>query len=522
MCLLICPFLRGVMPKPINNISGILLAHPVFMRLGAVVWLYLASALSALAQQESRASGYSNILWLVITLMFLLQSLLIIGLQRSRLNNKRARKALKESQRELERKIAERTESLHQTNNRLQDEIARHEATVLLLRETQDYLHSMINSMPSVLIGVTHQGYVTHWNASAAFNTGISADEALHRHLNEVYPSLPISLATIKKTIESGAPLVNENMQQGQGTEARYMDMTIYPLIAAQGIGAVIRIDDVTLRVKMEHVMIQNEKMLSLGELAAGIAHEINNPIGAILHSVQNIYRRTSPELASNHEVTKNLDINVEQVYEYLRERNIYSFLEDIKEAGERAAKIVTNMLEFSHVSNRNTSMMDLKSVIDHSVELSINTGEAKELKVKPPKIVKDISTDLPGVMGSAPEIQQVILNLLRNARQALASDLQNNAEPQFKPTINIRAHAEATHVVIEVEDNGPGMPDSVKSHIFEPFYTTKEVGKGTGLGLSVSYFIITEHHKGKIEVDSTPGKGTRFTIRLPLPEKKM
>ena len=205
-----------------------------------------------------------------------------------------------------------------------------------------------------------------------------------------------------------------------------------------------------------------------------------------------------------------------------MRERNIYNFLEDIKEAGERAAKIVTNMLEFSHVSNRNTSMMDLKSVIDHSVELSINTGEAKELKVKPPKIVKDISTDLPGVMGSAPEIQQVILNLLRNARQALASDLQNNAEPQFKPTINIRAHAEATHVVIEVEDNGPGMPDSVKSHIFEPFYTTKEVGKGTGLGLSVSYFIITEHHKGKIEVDSTPGKGTRFTIRLPLPEKKM
>jgi C4-dicarboxylate-specific signal transduction histidine kinase len=95
----------------------------------------------ALAQQESRASGYSNILWLVITLMFLLQSLLIIGQQRSRLNNKRARKALKESQRELERKIAERTESLHQTNNRLQDEIARHEATVLLLRETQDYLH---------------------------------------------------------------------------------------------------------------------------------------------------------------------------------------------------------------------------------------------------------------------------------------------------------------------------------------------------------------------------------------------
>lgn len=504
------------MPGQLNNINSGSLTRIVHALTGCATVCVLASTLPV-AAADNHDSGYSNVLWLVITLMFLLQSLLIIGLQRSRLNNKRARNALRESQRELERKIVERTESLHQTNNRLQDEIARHEATVLLLRETQDYLHSMINSMPSVLIGVTHQGYVTHWNASAAFNTGISADEALHRHLNEVYPGLPISVATIKKTIESGKPLVNETMQHGQGSEARYTDMTIYPLIAAQGIGAVIRIDDVTLRVKMEHMMIQNEKMLSLGELAAGIAHEINNPIGAILHSVQNIYRRTSPELASNHEVTKAMGINVEQVYEYLRARNIYNFLDDIKEAGERAAKIVTNMLEFSHVSNRNTSMMDLKSVIDHSVELSISIGEPKAVKVKPVTIVKDISDDLPGVMGSAPEIQQVILNLIRNARQALASDVENNTEPSFKPTITLRAYVNNAHAVIEVEDNGPGMSDDIKSHIFEPFYTTKEVGKGTGLGLSVSYFIITEHHKGKIEVDSTLGKGTRFTIRLPL-----
>lgn len=480
--------------------------------------LLICAAMPVFAQEDpGNDNEYSNILWLVITLMFLLQSLLIIGLQRSRLNNKRARKALKESQRELEHKIAERTESLHQTNNRLQDEISRHEATVLLLRETQDYLHSMINSMPSVLIGVTHRGYVTHWNASAEFNTGISADEALDKHLNEVYPSLPISIATIKKTIESGVPLVSENMQQGQGSEARYTDLTIYPLIAAQGIGAVIRIDDVTMRVKMEHMMIQNEKMLSLGELAAGIAHEINNPIGAILHSVQNIYRRTSPELPSNHQVTQELGIDIQQIHAYLRARNIYSFLDDIKEAGERAAKIVTNMLEFSHISNRNPGPVDLKSVIDHSVELSISTGEPKELKVKPVKIVKEISGNLPAVMGSAPEIQQVILNLLRNARQALASDVQNNAESQFKPTITLRAYSDSDNAIIEVEDNGPGMKDSVKSHIFEPFYTTKDVGKGTGLGLSVSYFIITEHHKGKIEVDSTLGKGTRFTIRLPL-----
>src|SRR5690606_18149440 len=98
-------------------------------------------------------------------------------------------------------------------------------------------------------------------------------------------------------------------------------------------------------RSKMEHMMIQNEKMLSLGELAAGIAHEINNPIGAILHSVQNIYRRTSPELASNHDVASTMGISFEQVNEYLRARNIYNCLVVIKDAAHWRATIVTNML---------------------------------------------------------------------------------------------------------------------------------------------------------------------------------
>src|SRR5690606_6785878 len=106
------------------------------------------------------------------------------------------------------------------------------------------------------------------------------------------------------------------------------------------------------------------------------------------------------------------------------------------------------------------------------------------------------------------------ILNLLRNAAQAFASD-DYGAPPD--PKITLRAYVSSKTVTMEIEDNGPGMKEEVRRHIFEPFFTTKEVGKGTGLGLSVSYFIVTEHHAGTIEVDSVPGKGTRFTIRLPL-----
>ena len=454
-------------------------------------------------------------LWAIISLLLALQTLLIIGLQRSRLNNKRARKALKQSQKELEQRISERTATLEITNLKLQDEIIRHEATVLLLRETQDYLHSILNAMPSVIIGVTHKGAITHWNTAAETSTGISVELALGRALKDVYPSSLITCELIKRTIASGTPFTKENMQEGHGSEAHYTDLTIYPLIAAQGIGAVIRLDDVTARVKIEHMMIQNEKMFSLGELAAGIAHEINNPIGAILHSVQNIYRRTSPVFEKNRQVTAELGIDIQKIHEYLQARDIYRFLEDIKEAGERSAKIVTNMLEFSHSSHPNPGLIDLKSVIEHSIELSINTDVPKESRIRSVNIIKELSAELPAVIGNAPELQQVILNLLRNARQALAS--ADYTAPDT-PTITVSAHQQNNNIVIEVADNGPGMPDEIKNHIFEPFYTTKEVGKGTGLGLSVSYFIITEHHNGKIMVDSKPGQGTCFKIVLPLP----
>lgn len=475
-----------------------------------LTWLLFPATPSQAGLLES---ANNLVLWVVISLLLALQTLLIIGLQRSRLSNKRARKALKQSQKELEQRIAERTTTLEITNLKLQDEIIRHEATVLLLRETQEYLQSILNAMPSMIIGVTHQGLISHWNTAAETQTGVKAERALGQPLEHIYPNPLVTQELISRTIEAGVPFSKENMQTGGGSEARYTDLTIYPLIAAQGIGAVIRLDDVTTRVKLEHVLIQNEKMFSLGELAAGIAHEINNPIGAILNSVQNIYRRTSPTFEQNRTLANSLALDMEALQKYLQSRDIFRFLEDIREAGERSARIVSNMLEFAHTSNRKPAPIDLKSVLDHSIELSINTDSLKDGKIGPVNIIRDYDENLPAVIGSGPELQQVILNLLRNARQALASD---NYQAPEAPEIRVKAYPEADCIIIEVIDNGPGMTAEVKSHIFEPFYTTKDVGKGTGLGLSVSYFIITEHHRGRILVDSAPGQGTRFTIALP------
>mgnify|MGYP006115636181 CR=1 FL=1 len=476
-----------------------------------ILHIDLAQASSEFFSSHDR----NDILLVIISALFILQTLLILGLQRSRSAHKRAKKTLKHSKKELEQRIIDRTNKLRSINNQLYDEIAKHEITEELLRETQDYLHSIINSMPSVLIGVTKQGSVTHWNAAAESTTGINTRDALGHHINKLYPELPITNESITTTIEQGLPQVNENIQQGHGSNAQYSDLAIFPLVSSEIVGAVIRVDDVTMRVRVENMMIQNEKMLSLGELAAGMAHEINNPLSAILHGVQNILRRTTPGLAKNDTTAESLGVKLADVHNYLKEREIFTFIDGIRDAGERSAKIVTNMLEFSRSNNRERRYIDIRELIEQTLALAENTLELKLPDgVETPNIRKEFADNIPLIPGSAAELQQVFLNLLRNASQAFS---YNDYGAPLCPTITLRLQVEAENLLIEVLDNGPGMSESVSRHIFEPFFTTKEVGQGTGLGLSVSYFIVTEHHDGTIEVDSSPSKGTLFTIRLPL-----
>lgn len=446
---------------------------------------------------------------LLVIFLIILQTLLIIGLQRSRMSNKRARNALKESQKALEQRIRERTDSLYLTNNLLIDEVARHEQTGRQLRETKLYLQSMINSMPSIIIGVTADAEVTHWNAAAENTFEIFSHDALGQKITALLPRFPITLQTIQTTIREGEPVSSQHVQQHDDEKNRYYEITIYPLISRTQQGAVIRIDDVTFKVTIENLMIQNEKMYSLGEVAAGIAHEINNPLSVILQNTQNIMRRTDPQLTMNQTRAQQLNIDLQSVHSYLLASEIPQMMNSIREAGERSASIVRNMLEFSHNSKRIIDLVDMKHLLEQTIVLNRSTQLANESNQI--TINTEYLEPLPLIKASAPELQQVLLNLLRNATQALN---QHNAH---NPRILIKVYVENNNLVIEVQDNGPGMTDTVREHVFEPFFTTKEVGSGTGLGLSVSYFIITERHQGSIDVKTSPGKGSNFIIKLPL-----
>ena len=409
-------------------------------------------------------------------------------------------------------------EKLALTRKQLYREIERHEETEIRLQEAQTYLQCLIDSMPSVLVGIAPDGTITHWNKSAENATGFTLNETFGLPVEQVYPDLPVSMKMIHHTISTGEPQYFKNIQSGKGSNATFMDLTIYPLRISETVeDAVVLANDVTKRVRIENEIMQSDKMLSLGEMAAGLAHELNNPLAGILHNVRNIIRRTSGNHELNQETAADLGINLDDVRAYLQKRNVFSFLENIQIGGERASQIVANMLNFARTSSVTLVETDLRDVIEHSLELANNTLNLKSsLGFDLPLIYKEY-TDIPKVNCAPIEIQQVIINLLRNAAQAINAGNGVSNNPSFKPQITLRLKHNSEFVSLEIEDNGPGISEEVRQHVFEPFFTTKDAGEGTGLGLAVCYFIISEHHSGTIEVDSKPGQGTTFTVNLPV-----
>jgi len=273
-------------------------------------------------------------------------------------------------------------------------------------------------------------------------------------------------------------------------------------------------VDDVTERVRLEELMIQSEKMMSVGGLAAGMAHEINNPLGTILQAAQNIVRRVAPDFPANVEAAAASGTTVEKIRKYLEAREILTFLEDIRASGQRAAEIVANMLSFSRKPEEGGSSTDLCSLLDRTLALAASDYDLKrQHDFRRISIVREYAADVPPVLCQASKIQQVLLNLLRNGAEAMRETAAIRP-----PCFTLRVHREgADWVRIEISDNGTGMDEVTRCRVFEPFFTTKDPGVGTGLGLSVSYFIVTEDHGGTLTVESTPGAGATFVLRLPL-----
>ena len=384
------------------------------------------------------------------------------------------------------------------------------------LQKLRNYLSNIIDSMPSAIVGVDKEGCVTQWNKTVEQATGINAAQARGKILSDLMPWMASEMNKIKDSINSRQLRKEQKKSRSLADGTCFEDVTIYPLITNGVEGAVIRIDDVTEQVRMEEMMIQSEKMLSVGGLAAGMAHEINNPLAGMIQTARVMANRLEQNstIKANLKAAEKAGTSMEAIGAFMEARGILRMVDTIVESGQRVADIVANMLSFARKSEARISTHSLVDLLEKTLELAATDYDLKKhYDFKLIEVVKEYADSLPAVPCEGAKIQQVLLNLLRNGAQAM----QENATAN--PRFIIRAYVErrTQMACVEIEDNGPGMDETTRKRVFEPFFTTKPVGVGTGLGLSVSYFIIVENHRGEMAVDSTPGSGSRFIIRLPM-----
>lgn len=269
---------------------------------------------------------------------------------------------------------------------------------------------------------------------------------------------------------------------------------------------------DITEKRRLQALMVETEKMITIGGLAAGLAHELNNPLGAIIQSTQNLRRRLTAGLAVNEQVAAEVGIDLAGLQQYLERRGIFEILTHITTAGTKAADIIVKMLAFSQNSGLGRSSVNLANLMERAIDFaSCDYDLKKRYNFRSITITRAFDPKVPQVIVNVEEIQQVMFNLLKNAAQALAEHPADRL-----PRIDVKIGVQDGFAVIEVADNGPGIPAAIRAHIFDPFFTTKQVGEGTGLGLSVSYAIIVQHHQGCIQLDSREGEGACFTVWLP------
>jgi len=397
--------------------------------------------------------------------------------------------------------------------------------------EYRDRLSDIISFLPDATWAIDTEGTVIAWNRAVEELTGVKAESIIGKGNFEY--AVPFYGRRLPILVDVA---ITPNLEQerhyklfrrdGDTVEAEifvphfrpggvYLWAKARRLLDAAGnvIGAIETVRDITEHKRLQERMVQTEKMVMVGGLAAGMAHEINNPLGAIMQHAQNIERRVSADIPANLKAAAEVGVDLDLVRAYLQKRGILDFIGHIRSAGMRASDIISNMLRFSRRGDFGAEYADLSALLERVLKLA---GTDYDMKKKYDfsriELQRRYAADLPPVMMTVAELEQALLNILKNAAQAMAS-----AAMIRPPHIILRTGVSEGMVLIEIEDNGPGMDETTRLRIFEPFFTTKEVGVGTGLGLSVAYAIVTTGHGGSIEVQSRPGEGSRFTIKLPL-----
>ena len=370
------------------------------------------------------------------------------------------------------------------------------------LSKIRNYLKNIIDSMPSIIIGVNVDGRILQWNQEAEKTTGFSPEDALGCLIEEVFPFISMELSQIKTAITNQQFLLINKKSQVQ-TETRHADITVYPLRASEELGAVIRVDDVTENEQKEQAFRQSQKMETVGTLAGGLAHDFNNVLGGIVGSLSLIEMK----LQSHQEITA---------------KEMERFLSTMKQSSDRAVAMVSQLLTLARKQEIKLESVDLNLLVKHVMKIC---GASFDKSID--SIVRYFPKPLL-VMADPGQIEQALLNICINACHAMTIMKEKNATwggtikvslDKIRADKNFLIHhpgaKKTTYATISVEDNGVGIEHDLIEKIFSPFFTTKRKGEGTGLGLAMVYSTITSHD-GFIDIISEPEIRTLFSIYLP------
>ncbi len=365
------------------------------------------------------------------------------------------------------------------------------------LESQKRFMESIVDSLPIGLYVIDKDYSVTTWNRKRETGIlGISRDRVIGQNVLSVFSSM--SSDRLKTEFDhvftTGQPFETQIASWSSG-EKRYYHLRKIPMsMEGSSVSHVITLgEDITDRRRLEESAHTNEKLASIGKLAAGIAHEINNPLAAIAGCVEGLISRAEdPSLA---EVAA-----FEDFPEYLKIIDGEIF---------RCKGIISNLLDFS----RNKEILKQEILINETLEQTLQLlGHHKSFKQL--QVVKELAPDCPPVVGNSGELRQVFLAMCINAMDAM------NASGVLTIRTTVEMHNGQSAVRVQFQDTGVGIPPGNLNKIFDPFFTTKPVGKGTGLGLSICYGIVGSH-KGSIKVESEMGKGTTFHILLPAKVKQ-
>jgi len=409
-------------------------------------------------------------------------------------------------------------------------DVTEQELAETMIRRKSEELDLLLKSIGSVIIGVSVKDRITHWNAFAESTFGIGAAHALGRGFMEcgipwdwrrVYESIGTCLA------QSVTVRLEDLKYERPGGKEGILGITIHPLVREGEIieGFMIMGRDLTERRMLESQLLQARKLEAIGQLAAGVAHEINTPLQFvgdnlkfIMKSVERIIAVQKSLGGEMESAPPGTDVAVlRSLFRRKMEELEFDYLAgELPKAAEqsldgvsRMSRIVQSMKAFAHPGTGSKSPADINISIENTVTVSRNEWKYDcEMEL-------DLDRSLPQVPCFEAELNQVVLNLIVNAVDAVKDAIA--AGTIGRGLISIRTKRDGDEAVISVSDNGPGVPAKIRDRIFDPFFTTKEVGKGTGQGLAIAHSIIAEKHGGSIYCEDGTEGGAAFVIRLPL-----